>query len=45
MFGIILRDYGMNQFVRNGETFFFLSLPIDNYDIIFFDIDVVIDIQ
>ena len=28
-----------------GETFFFLSLPIDNYDIIFFDIDVFIDIQ
>ena len=45
MFGIILCDYGMNWFVRNGETFFFLSLPIDNYDIIFFDIDVVINIQ
>ena len=28
MFGIILCDYGMNRFVRNGETFFFLSHPI-----------------
>ena len=45
LFGKIFHDYGMGQLVRNGGTFFFLSLPINKYDIIFFDIDVVINIQ